>query len=55
MIFKAELKQVQANKKGLDIIYKVVLETEDKNVLALGTQPADTLFDIDIEVEGDNL
>jgi len=52
MKIKAELKSVSATKtQSLDIQYKFTFITHDKNVLALGSLPADTIFDIDVEAE----
>lgn len=51
MKVKAELKKVEATKKSLDLIYKFTFETEDSRVLALGSLPSDTVFNLEIEAD----
>ena len=49
--FTAEIKQVNARKAvSLDIIYKLVLQTDDVKVLSLGALPADTMIKVTVEV-----
>lgn len=53
MNFQAEIKQVSSKKTAsLDIVYKVVLETNDPQVLGLGALSAETL--VSVTVEADN-
>jgi hypothetical protein len=48
--FPAEIKQVSSKKTAsLDIIYRVVLETSDPSVMALGIIDADMLVDVSVE------
>ena len=48
--FIAEVKQVSSRKTAsLDIVYKVVLETQDPSILSLGTLDADSLVQCDVE------
>ena len=49
MNFQAEIKQVQARKTASnDIVYKLVVETDNPMILDLGKLPSDTLFDISV-------
>ena len=49
MDFKAELKQVQSRKtQSNDIVYKLVLETDNVNIMDLGKLPSDSLFEISV-------
>ena len=49
--FQAEITQVNARKAvSLDIIYKLVLQTDDVKVLSLGALPAETLIKVTVEV-----
>ena len=48
MTIYAELKKVEGKKQSLDMVYQLVLITEESNVLELGTLPADTLFKVEI-------
>lgn len=51
--FTAEVKQVSSKKTAsLDLIYRVVLETEDPSILSLGTLPADQLVNVEVSVDG---
>lgn len=48
--FLAEIKQVNSCKSpSLDIIYKLVLESDDPTVIDLGKLPADTLVRVTLE------
>lgn len=50
MKFKAEIKQVKSQKSAsLDIVYTVQFVTEDPNVLALGTLPADETVNVEVK------
>ena len=52
MKVRAELKTVSATKsQSLDLVYKFTFVTEDKNVLALGSLPADTIFNLEIDAD----
>lgn len=49
MNFTAELKQVSSKKTAsLDIVYRVVLETNDPQVLGLGALSAETLVKVEV-------
>ena len=53
MKIKAELKKVEAVKSAsLDMVYKFTMVTEDNRVLALGSMPADTVFDVEVDADG---
>lgn len=48
--FDGEIKQVSSKKTAsLDIVYRVVLDTPDPAVMALGQLAPDQLFDITVE------
>ena len=52
MMVKAELKSVSATKsQSLDLIYKFTFVTDDNHILALGSLPADTIFNIEVNPE----
>lgn len=52
MNFTAELKQVSSKKTAsLNIVYKIVLETNDPQVLGLGALNAETLVNVTVEAE----
>lgn len=44
-----EVIETKAKKKGLDLIYRVVLETEDPKIMALGLMPADSTVKVTFE------
>lgn len=44
-----EIKEIKAKKQMLDVIYRIVLETNDSNALALGMLKADQLISVKIE------
>lgn len=49
--FLAEIKQVQSRKTpSLDLIYKIVLESDDPTLIDLGKLPADTMVKVTIEI-----
>ncbi len=51
LTFQAELKQVASRKSAsLDMVYKVVLETDQSDVMTLGQLSADTLLNVSVEV-----
>lgn len=55
MTFLAEIKEVKSKKLASnDISYRIILETNDPKVLALGTLPADELINVTIEPEKQN-
>lgn len=48
--FAAEVKEVSSKKTAsLDIVYKVVLLTDDPNVMNLGIIAGDVLLDVTVE------
>lgn len=50
--FTAEVKEVKSKKlASLDISYRVILETADPAVLALGVLDADALLDVQVETQ----
>lgn len=50
MKFIAEVKEVKSKKSAsLDMTYRVVLETSDPNLLALGALPPDITVTVEIE------
>lgn len=52
--FSAEVKEVHSKKTAsLDVGYKVVLYTDNKQVLKLGEQPGDTYFDVTVTPRSD--
>lgn len=52
MKFVAEIKQVKSKKTAsLDLIYSLVLETNDPQVLGLGALNAETLVNVTVEAE----
>lgn len=51
LVFEAEVKQVNARKlANLDVKYRVLLETNDPSVLALGVLSGDTGVKVSVEV-----
>ena len=55
MDFSAEIKQVQARKAASnDIVYKLVLETDNPMILDLGKLPSDTLFDVSVNLHNNS-
>lgn len=51
MVFTAEIKQVQARKTvSNDMVYKLVIETDNVQIMDLGKLPSDTLFDISVNL-----
>lgn len=49
MDFKAEIKQVQARKSAsLDMVYKLVLESDNPLIMDLAKLPSDSLFDVSV-------
>ena len=49
MKFQAEVIEVKSKKTAsLDIMYRVVLQTNDPNVLSLGALDADTIVDVEV-------
>lgn len=51
MVFTAEIKQVQARKTvSNDMVYKLVIETDNIQIMDLGKLPSDTLFDITVNL-----
>ena len=54
LVFNAEIKETKAKKTAsLDISYRLVFDTENPSVLALGALPADKILKVTIEVEND--
>ena len=52
MNFIAELKQVSSKKTAsLDIVYKIVLETNDPQVLGLGALKPEALLRVEVSVD----
>jgi hypothetical protein len=52
MDFNAEIKEIKAKKlASLDMSYRIILETSDPAVLALGTIEGDKLVAVTINVE----
>lgn len=52
MQFQAEIKEVKSRKTAsLDNVYRIVLETNDSNLMTLGMLPADTLVSVSVESE----
>lgn len=50
MKFKAELKSTsQAKAASLDNVYKIVLITDNSDIMDLGKLPPDTIFDVEIK------
>lgn len=51
-VFSAEIKQVGSRKAASgDIVYKVVFETDDHSLLALGIVPSDQLVDVEVKTQ----
>ena len=54
MIFVAEIKQVKSKKTAsLDLIYSLILETNDPAVLGLGALNAETLVKVTVEAQNE--
>lgn len=52
LTFTAEIKQVSSKKTAsLDIVYKLVLETNDASVLGLGALSPESLFKVTVQNE----
>lgn len=52
--FKAEVIEVKSKKTAsLDVSYRVVLQTDDPSVLALGQLSGDTLLNVEVSTDGD--
>ena len=53
MKFDAEIKEVKAKKlASMDMSYRVILETSDPNVLALGAMSPETLVTVEVTPNG---
>ena len=49
--FLAEIKKVSSRKSAsLDVVYQLVLETDDQTIMDLGKLPADALLKITVEL-----
>lgn len=56
MDFNCELKQVQSKKSvSNDMVYKLILETDNPLVMDLGKLPSDTLFDVSITLHSNTV
>ena len=54
MKFKAELKKAELVKKtSLDNEYRVVLVTDNPQILDLGKLPYDTMFKVDMDIDNE--
>ena len=54
MKIKAELKRCGLKKVNLDNIYEMVFVTDNPQILDFGKLPADTLFELDINLAKEN-
>lgn len=56
MDFNCELKQVQSKKSvSNDMVYKLILETDNPLVMDLGKLPSNTLFDVSITLHSNTV